>query len=601
MSLIENQIRHARRRLTQNVLFEWLTLGVLVAAGLWALSIVTLRLAGVDWSMWHGGWVALILAGLVTLVGTMMRQPSALRAAVVLDEAAGSRERLSTGLVLARSQDPFARAAVHDAEKLAGRIHVPTHIRHRSPQWWPWSATATLAALILAFFLPPVDLFADRAEQDAEVPREVVEAEREAIQVELERRIERMKQLAQNDESLKDITEDLEPLEMPDDPGVTPEDIRREAVKRIDDVRDKLQQQLETSEQDYTNEVKRMLSQLQRQKGNEATSKLAESLAAGDFQGAREALQQLAEQIQEAAEKTDDPAAQQKLQEMQEQFARLADQLTKLSDTAHLQKELTNKAGLSEKEAEELLKKLANTDPKQLQKELQKQLGDKNLSQQQLEELAKKIQQNQQARQACQNLAKQMAKASQACQQCNSPGSTSAGAAQASNALSNAMSQMSQLEMTQSMMSELQANLSDLENFRDNVCRGGMCPNWGDGRRGQKGGRMGQQGPNYGLGLGERIGKEKTPHQLDPTKARTRYDSGTIIGTMLIDGPQIRGEANAEVLGAAEAEMRDATDAIERQDVPRQYNRVLQEYFERLAGLIRERQGGDDTAGEAAE
>lgn len=58
---------------------------------------------------------------------------------------------------------------------------------------------------------------------------------------------------------------------------------------------------------------------------------------------------------------------------------------------------------------------------------------------------------------------------------------------------------------------------------------------------------------------------------------------------MLIDGPQIRGAASREALAAAEAEARDALDAVEREEVPRQYRKVLQEYFERLAGLVSEK------------
>ena len=56
------------------------------------------------------------------------------------------------------------------------------------------------------------------------------------------------------------------------------------------------------------------------------------------------------------------------------------------------------------------------------------------------------------------------------------------------------------------------------------------------------------------------------------------------------DGPQVRGEASAEALTAAAAQVRDALDAIEREEVPRQYRKVLQEYFERLAGLVRAKQ-----------
>jgi hypothetical protein len=63
---------------------------------------------------------------------------------------------------------------------------------------------------------------------------------------------------------------------------------------------------------------------------------------------------------------------------------------------------------------------------------------------------------------------------------------------------------------------------------------------------------------------------------------------GEIIGQMLIDAPQIKGDAAAELRDAVNSAVRDATDAVERNQIPRQYERVLKIYFERLAGLIGE-------------
>ena len=89
---------------------------------------------------------------------------------------------------------------------------------------------------------------------------------------------------------------------------------------------------------------------------------------------------------------------------MQEQLKKLANQLSELDDSLYLQKELENKAGLTEEEARKLAEKLAKMDPKQLEKELQRQLGNKGMSEKQLKELAKRIQQQQKAQKACQNM-----------------------------------------------------------------------------------------------------------------------------------------------------------------------------------------------------
>ena len=85
-------------------------------------------------------------------------------------------------------------------------------------------------------------------------------------------------------------------------------------------------------------------------------------------------------------------------------------------------------------------------------------------------------------------------------------------------------------------------------------------------------------------------------HQYDPTKVKSKMRGGEIIGQMLIDAPQIKGDAAAELRDAVNSAVRDATDAVERNQIPRQYERVLKVYFERLAGLIGEQASADEDA-----
>ena len=77
---------------------------------------------------------------------------------------------------------------------------------------------------------------------------------------------------------------------------------------------------------------------------------------------------------------------------------------------------------------------------------------------------------------------------------------------------------------------------------------------------------------------------------------KSKNRGGQIIGQMLIDAPQIKGEAAAEAREAVNSAVRDATDAVERNEIPRQYERVLKEYFERLAGLIGEKTDAGEKA-----
>lgn len=596
MSLLDQQVRRARRRLTGIAFIEHLSHGILGAGGLWAAGVVLVRLAAWDMPLWHGAWLAPTLALFFAAAATAWTRPGTLNAALVLDAAAGLKERLSTALTVRRVTDPFAQAAVSDAERAAGRVHVPTQIRYRAPTLWPWSLATACAAVILAAFLPPMDVFGRDRRVERTVPLAELEAEHSAIQAELDSRLNALKELARDNPNLKDLAEELTPLEPPRTPGLTPEDLRREAVKRIDAVGDKLRRELESAENNPLAAMKRMLEKLPTGSGRQPDSRLAQALAGGDFQGARQALQEMQEQMQAAAEKADDPAARQQLDEMRQQLERLAEQIARLDDSLQMQKELENRAGLTEEQARELLDELARLSPDQLEKELQNRLGDTRLTPEQIRELARQIRENQQAREACRRLSNALNQAAGACQASSAPAGGASSAGQAAAALDSAAALLSELEMAQQMLSDLEAQLSDLDNLRDSVCQGN-CRRPGRGGRGG----IGMQGPQYGLGYGSRIGQEATPYQRDPTKARTRFQGGTVIGRMLVDGPQVPGAATAETRQAAAAEVRDALDAIEREEVPQQYRKALREYFDRLAGVMRDAPPGEQSESKTPE
>ncbi|MEW6253036.1 MAG: hypothetical protein AB1716_20550, partial [Planctomycetota bacterium] len=452
MSTIQQRIGEARRRLTGNIFLNQLCLGVLVAAGLWVLTILVGRLCGLGLPLGHGSWVGALVALGVAGVATLMTRPSPLRAALALDAAAGLKERLSTALVIEQSADPFARAALQDAERTAGRVHVPSHIRRETPALWPWSTAVAAVALLLLWLMPSTNIFAREKEDPGPELQKMAAKERAAIETEVSQELNKIKELAKDNPALKAVAEDLKPLDVPETPANTPEDVRRQAIKRVEEVGAKLKRELEKSELNALSEMKRMMNQLDAQSAS--NSKLEQSLASGDFKAAKQALQQMADELKEAASKADDPQAQAKLEQLQQQLARLSEEMAKLDNTLQIQKELESKGGLSAEEAKKLADKLSKMDPKQLEKELQRVLGNK-ANQQQIQQMAKKIQQSQQAKQAAQKMANALSKACQGCKQCqgNNPGSA-AGAANAAQALSEMADQLSDLEMAEQMMAE---------------------------------------------------------------------------------------------------------------------------------------------------
>jgi hypothetical protein len=226
---------------------------------------------------------------------------------------------------------------------------------------------------------------------------------------------------------------------------------------------------------------------------------------------------------------------------------------------------------------------------------MQQALQNSGLDQKQIEELAKKIQQQQQACNQCQGLSQALQQAAQ-CMQSGAPGGRMQGEGmqQAAAALAQAASQLSEMEMAEQELQALQAALAELKDAREGMCQG-TCP-----APREPSDQIGNQGPQEGYGYGSRIGREKAAHNYSPSKEKVRLRSGEIIGQMLIDGPQIRGEAAAEVRSVVEAATRELESAVERQNVSRQYENVLRVYFERLAGLRAKVEGGEQAPGEGA-
>src|SRR4029434_1949984 len=67
--------------------------------------------------LWIYGGVG--LTALAAVIYALMKRPGAREAAVAIDEKLGLKEKISTALYIRPSDDPFAQAAVKDAEETA--------------------------------------------------------------------------------------------------------------------------------------------------------------------------------------------------------------------------------------------------------------------------------------------------------------------------------------------------------------------------------------------------------------------------------------------------------------------------------------------------
>lgn len=612
MSNVERTIRQARFRLALNRALTHLAWVVTLVALAWSLYWLAERVFSIGTPAWAAAGAAAGLALLLTAVLSALRRVDLLSAAVALDQAAGLKERLSTALVFAGSGDEFAAAARRDAERSAGAISVRAHVPLRVPHKWPLAVLSVALAVGLTAFLPPLRLFASQpASPEAEAQRAVVERERASITLALEEQKEKIRALAENNPAAGDVARDLDKLDLPRTPAEKPDDVRREAMKELESLSSKLAELKNSDRQDIQKQLKRMLAGIEAGQSPTENDKLASALSQGDFAGAKSALEEMRRTL-EAAEKSDDPEAKRAAAEVRKKIESLSKQISQAAGAQQVQKELENKAGMSAEQAREMLEQLSKMDPDQLRKELdalKKRLGEKGLSKEQAEKLAQKIANNKEAMKQAQKLADALKKASQGSPRQDS-GQTQARKGQQSQGqkgqqgqqggqgqpdsggepgepsaesgegiLAQAEEQLSELELAEQQMNDLEARLAELENLKEDVaagnCQGRDCEN----------NRVGPQGPNVGLGEGSRIGRERTPHQYKVEKAKSRMQRGKIIGQTLVGGQQVKGHADAEASETVAAALRDAAEAIDREELPRQYESVQRQYFDRLAGL----------------
>ncbi len=578
MNPLDTVVRQARRRLLLNVLLRWAVRGLLFAAGAAMLALVIVRLFVPGAPL---GWVLVgcgLAGAIVTLVGTLMQRPAPLTAAVAVDQAVGLKERISTALLVRQMGDPFARAVVRDAERQAGRIHVPAHLPLRAPDAWPWSLAVLCSAVLLYLLMPQFDLLAGRErEPQPETDVQQVALARQQIETALASKVRKIEQLAQRDPQLKELADVLKPLDVPDKPDVKPQDVRREALKRVDKIAETLRKRTADPQVQALAELRRRLAALETSKGKDEVSKLNRALAAGDTQAARQALAQLKQQIRQLASRND-PEARAKLAELQKKLDELAAKLNKLADSKYLEKELARKTGLSQEQARKLLKQLEGKDLKQIEQALQKQLADKGLSQKQIQQLAQKIARQQKAQKMARNLAQAMSQSAAACKNAAQGGDGASSAAQqAAAALDSAGQQLSEMEAIAQLAAEIEAELEELSELREGLCRGVSG-------RGKKG-KIGRQGPQYGLGRGRRIGEKRVAHGYRKTRVRGARHPGQIIGQMVVDAPLVKGQVQTQVREVVEASVREADDAIERERIPQQYQRVIRNYYRNRKAL----------------
>jgi hypothetical protein len=474
--------------------------------------------------------------GAFIIIPWLLRIPTPMQASVLLDERLGLKERFSTTLAMVQSNDPFAQAARTESLQAIERVDLRGHFPIRLTGHWLCGAGVWLTAVLLIFFLPQKDLLGvlrQRQEQDVKA-RQVAE-----VKDEVRKALEPVRSAVQKlgDPNLSEELAKLDKIMQLTDP----QEIKREAMKALGDLSDKIKKMQEAPQAQIADELKQAFKRL---KGSTDpfSQEIRSALAKGDAGKAAEMLGQLQKQMSEGSL----PSEKQK--ELARQLQDLAGELKRLSQqqTKQLEDELA-KLGLD--------KGLAKLSSEQLKQALQKQ----GLSQEAIDKLLQKAA----ASQAAQG---QLAKLAQ------SLGGAAADGMLLGDNLGEAIDQLNAVDAMEKQGLLLASSEGALANF-------GM---------GSKGlGQGAPDGPPNPFGIGTETTDNRAPDADDPTATKTtraasKTGEGPVVAGWYFKDTQVKGESRRGFTDVVQAGRTGAAEAISENQIPRRHEQMIKQYFNQL-------------------
>ena len=474
----------------------------------------------------------------------LLRQPSRMQVSLLLDERLKLHERFSTTLALADSDDPFADAARSEAKQKAKQVKIEGHFPIRPSRCWTYAVSTWLITAALIIFMPQKDLLGflrkDRQEQERarQLEQTKVDIKEAADPVKLA-----IKQLGEPE--LADALNKLD--QTPQD--AKPQDIKRQAIRQLGDISDKIKQMQNGMQLDSVNLLQQMFKQL-RGSSDVFSQKLRLALAKGQFSQASNLLSELQKEL---AKGNLSPEQQKALSKQMQDLAKRLQELARKNE--EFEKEL-EKLGLN--------KELAKLNEQQLRQMLLNQ----GLAAENIEEILRKASAFRSAAGMCAGLGSAMA----AC---------GAGAGQLSgDGLAAAIDQLNEFDSLQQQLMLTQASL-------DEITRAIACLGEGMGLGGQSPfmeGLPDRYGPGSGgpgVGYGPR-GMAADDTSTQRTRLKNKPGQGPAIASWYFQESQIKGEARREFTEVIQAARDGAAAAISENEIPRKYEEAIKKYFGQL-------------------
>jgi uncharacterized coiled-coil DUF342 family protein len=522
------QIARVSRRLFLQTLLDslaWCWAGAVLLATIWFLVEPFVPGDRPEWSRWA---VAGSLGGLATLLAVVLaliRAPSRLAAALLLDERFGLKERVTTSLTLAPEHVPLPAAQALLAD--VGERVVSLDIRSRFPVALRWHALLVplgglLLAVVAVFYEPS-------RTQATPLPEDLALAP--ANRSEIEQKVKELEKKAREKRELNKATgEKADPLDeelkkLLNRPRDTQEEVRNR-IKDLTALEEKIKNRQDALAE-KAQAIKDQLRQMNQMSGmdtkNGPAKDLQKAVDKGDFNKAQEEVERLAKKL--------------KNNELTEQ------------DREQLKKQL--------QDLQEKLKRLS--DPKEQEEKLQELRRQGKIDQDQLDRALDQLRKNsQRLNRDDQERLQEIADALRECERCMKRGDSDK-AAEALKKAGQCMRKMDDLEN----MQEMQEQLEQLEGCKRSMCQGvDGNPVPAQGRR-----------------------PEGDPHETGSFTSRVKGDfdpKGQKELTGYAPGTSFKKKSAAEIAGEIKEASQEAPEALERQRIPRAAADMAKGYYENL-------------------
>ncbi|MGA3067594.1 MAG: hypothetical protein ABSF29_12190 [Tepidisphaeraceae bacterium] len=569
-------------------------------------------------------WIGLSATVLTAAIWSLAHRPTPYFAAVALDHELHLKEKFSTALHVRPSDDPFAKAVVLDAQQTAQAVSLHQKFPLKFPRSAGVAAAIFLAALLMAWLLPPMHLLATSPPNPAAVALTADQTARDKLVSDQLPRIEQGAKLLGSNDAIQRASADLEKAAHTTDGDEL--HARRSALAALQDYQKAIRDELQKN-QEFQNAqtIKESLSQM----GgaiDESTpmGKAQNDLKTGDLDSA---MSQIATAVNDFNKMT--PDQQQKMiqqaQQMSQQLSRaandpatgrqIAQQLMQMGASQAMAQRMSaamQQAAAGDKQAAQQLQQMA----RQMSQQMNNGQGPTSQQQQRMQSMMAKAQAlaNSQAQagalsSAAQQLAGAMSQAQGTPQpghpgQQPGPGQSNPQLSQAGQNLQQQLQQMqAQAKDAQAMKAAADASSQAAADAAAGLNPGG--PGSGNGQDQTAGSSNSQpqispgqdstdqnsntnsqaQGQGQGAG-GKGPGGAKNPDMVetpyhmqqvvDPSKD---IDGGRILASRYVKAGIDPGQSTAGLKAAAVSGEQDEPDDIEQDHVSRDAQQAVKDYF----------------------